>query len=203
MEKEILRIARRIQALSQAGLKYSQNEFDTERYQELRELSTILMSKISDVPVGIIRDLFTNETGFQTPKVDIRAVVVKDGEVLLAREKADNRWSLPGGFADVNYSPSAIAVKEVREETGVEVKPNRLLAVVDTDRHNFPPLEYHYYKIVILCDYIKGTPSGSIETYESAFFDFDHLPELSVQRNTKEFFDLIRTQLTVTDVYID
>jgi len=203
LENEVLKIARRIQAISQSGLRYAENEFDLQRYEELRELSIQLASEVSYASVNKIRDIFTCETGFQTPKVDVRAVVIKDEKILLGREKADNRWSMPGGFADVNYSPTAVAEKEVFEETGLHVKANRLLAVVDTDKHNFPPLEYHYYKLVIQCDYIDGDLRGSNETYESAFFDFDNLPDLSIQRNTKELFDLIKKQLTETGTYTD
>jgi len=203
LENDVLKIARRIQAISQSGLRYAENEFDLQRYEELRELSIQLASQVSYASIEKIRDIFTCETGFQTPKVDIRAVVIKEGKILLGRERADNRWSMPGGFADVNYSPTAVAEKEVFEETGLRVKANRLLAVVDTDKHNFPPLEYHYYKLVILCDYIDGDPQGSIETYESAFFSFENLPDLSIQRNTKELFELIKGQLAKTGTYTD
>ena len=96
MENEILKIARRLQAISQTGLKYSVNGFDTQRYGELRELSTMLISEISETPLDKIKDLFTNETGFQTPKVDVRAVVLKDGKILLGKERSDGCWSLPG-----------------------------------------------------------------------------------------------------------
>ena len=139
-ENEILMAARRVQAIAQAGLHYSENEFDRQRYQELRDLSVELTAAATDREINKIRDLFTNETGFQTPKVDIRSVVIRDNKILLARERSDGGFSLPGGFADINNSPSEVAVKEVREETGLEVRTTRLLAVIDTDRHNFPPL---------------------------------------------------------------
>ncbi|HNX67556.1 MAG TPA: NUDIX hydrolase N-terminal domain-containing protein, partial [Bacteroidales bacterium] len=154
MGKELLKIARRLQSIAQAGLHYSENIFDRQRYSEIRELSVKLASEVTDTEVETIRDLFTFENGFQTPKVDIRAVVLKEGKILLSRERSDGRFSIPGGFADINYSPSQVAVKEVMEETGLNVRVNRLLAIVDTDRHNFPPLEFHYYKLVILCDLI-------------------------------------------------
>lgn len=203
MENEVLKIARRVQALAQAGLHYAENEFDRQRYEELRELSVRLAAAVSDAEVNKIRDLFAFETGFQTPKVDIRAVVIKDGKILLARERCDGRFSIPGGFADINYSPGEVAVKEVFEETGLEVKTNRLLAVTDTDRHNFPPLEYHYYKIVILCDLLGGEMKDSNETSDAGFFNFDNLPELSEKRNTYQFIELIRRQLEKNTAYFD
>ncbi len=203
METEILKIARRIQAIAQAGLHYAENDFDRERYAELRSLSVDLAARISGTDPVKIYGLFTAETGFQTPKVDVRAVVLKDRKVLMTRERADSRFSLPGGFADINYSPGEVAVKEVREETGLNVVTNRLLAVVDTDRHNFPPLEYHYYKIVILCDLTGGELCDSTETTDAGFFDFDNLPELSEKRNTKEFLTLIRRQIESNSAWFD
>ncbi|MFZ2286299.1 MAG: NUDIX hydrolase [Bacteroidales bacterium] len=202
-EHEILRTARRIQALAQAGLHYAEDEFDRQRYEELRNLSVELAAAAADKPVNKIRDLFTNETGFQTPKVDVRSVVIKDNKVLLARERSDGGFSLPGGFADINYSPSEVAVKEVREETGLEVRVSRVLAVIDTDRHNFPPLEYHYYKIVLLCELTGGELTDSNETTEAGFFDFEDLPVLSEKRNTHQLFDIIRRQLATNLTYCD
>ncbi len=203
MENEILRIARRIQSIAQAGLHYAENSFDRQRYGELRELSVQLATQLSEAPAGKIRDIFTCETGFQTPKVDIRSVVLKDNKVLLVRERSDGRWALPGGFADINYSPGEVAVKEVMEETGLTATVSRILAITDTNRHNFPPLEYHYYKIVVLCDLKGGELRGSDETLEAGFFDFDSLPELSEKRNTPELFELIRRQLECTLTYCD
>lgn len=198
-----LKITRRLQAIAQAGIHYAKDSFDLQRYEELRELSVQLAAEISESEPDKIRNLFTGDTGFQTPKVDIRAVVLKEGKVLLVRERSDGRWSLPGGFADINYSPAEVAEKEVAEESGLKVKVNRLLAVVDTDRHNFPPLEFHYYKFIILCDLIGGELHSSEETEEAGFFDPDNLPELSVQRNTPELFALIRRQLENNNTYMD
>jgi ADP-ribose pyrophosphatase YjhB (NUDIX family) len=203
LETEILKIARRVQAISQSGLHFADNDFDRQRYAELRDLSVQLASAISDAEINKIRDLFTNETGFQTPKVDIRSVVIKDGKILLARERCDGKYSIPGGFADINFSPSEVAVKEVLEETGLEVRYNRVLAIVDSDKHDFPPLQYHYYKIVILCDLVGGTLSDSVETTDAGFFDFDKLPPLSEMRNTLQFFDIIRRQLDILETYSD
>ena len=202
-ENEILKIARRIQAISQSGLHFAINDFDRERYEELRSLSVRLVSTICDTEPERLQNLFTNETGFQTPKVDIRSVVLKEGKILRVREKLDGRYSMPGGFADINYSPSEVAVKEVREETGLNVRFNRVLAIADTDRHGFPPLPYHFYKIVILCDLVDGVLRDSIETSEAGFFDFDNLPELSVERNTPSFLEMIRKQLESPDTYAD
>jgi ADP-ribose pyrophosphatase YjhB (NUDIX family) len=203
LETEILKIARRVQAIAQSGLYFTSDEFDRERYAELRDLSVRLTASVCDTDPEKLRGLFTNETGFQTPKVDVRAVVIVNGKILMVREKIDGRYSMPGGFADINYSPSEVAVKEVREETGLNVRFNRVLAITDTDRHGFPPLPYHFYKLVMLCDLIDGEMRDSIETSDAGFFDFDSLPELSVGRNTPELFQLIREQLERRDTYSD
>jgi ADP-ribose pyrophosphatase YjhB (NUDIX family) len=201
--RESLRIARRIQAIAQAGLHYADNAFDRQRYEELRELSVQLAANLTDTAADRIRDLFTDDTGFQTPKVDVRAVVFNKGRILMVRERSDGMWSLPGGFADINYSPTEVAVKEVAEETGLEVRANRLLAVIDTDKHNFPPLEFHFYKMIILCDLIGGELRGSCETEEAQFFEPDRLPELSEKRNTGELLHLIRELLDTSGTYLD
>ena len=203
MENEILKIAKRIQAISQTGIRFTKDNFDKQRFEELRELSVLLALQVVDAPINKIRDLFTNEQGFQTPKIDIRAVVLKENKILLTKERSDNKWSMPGGYADINYSPSKIAEKEVLEETGLIVKTNRILAIIDTNKHNFPPLEFHFYKIVILCDMIGGELRGSDETEETRFFDFNDLPELSIKRNTNDLLDLVRQQLTIDLTYTD
>jgi len=202
-ENKILKIARRIQAISQSGLHFAENDFDRERYEELRNLSVDLASAVSDTEPSRIHDLFTNETGFQTPKVDVRSVVIKEGKILMVRERVDGRHSMPGGFADINYSPSEVAVKEVREETGLNVRFNRVLALVDTDRHGFPPLPYHFYKIVMLCDLVDGELCDSNETTGAGFFEFENLPELSLERNTPQLFELIRRQMETIMTYSD
>ncbi|OQY02932.1 MAG: hypothetical protein B6I20_06110 [Bacteroidetes bacterium 4572_117] len=174
------------------GIRFTKDDFDKQRFEELRELSVKIMAQLTDAKLEKIRGLFTDETGFQTPKVDIRAVVLNSGKILFTKENSDNKWSLPGGYADINYSPNEIAEKEVFEETGLNVKASRVLAIIDTNKHKFPPLEYHFYKIVILCDLVDGNLRGSDETVESKFFDFDKLPELSIKRNTYELIDLIK-----------
>lgn len=203
MEKNILKIAKRIQAIAQTGLRFTNDNFDKQRYEELREISVELASNISEVKIEKIRDIFTCENGFQTPKIDIRSIVLKDGKVLMTRERSDKKWSLPGGYADINYSPKEVAEKEVFEETGLKVKVNRLLAIVDTDYHNFPPLEFHFYKIIFLCDLIGGTIQQSNETSDARFFELTNLPDLSSKRNTKELIELLKSQLNEIKTYCD
>jgi ADP-ribose pyrophosphatase YjhB (NUDIX family) len=186
-----LAFAKRVQALAQSGLTYAENMYDVERYEELRDISVQIMQELSGEAPERIQALFTNETGYQTPKVDVRAVVFEADKILLVHEKIDNCWSLPGGWADVGYSPAEVAVKETREEAGLEVKAVRLLAVLDKKYHPHPPSPYHTYKLFILCQNIGGTLQQGMETQGVGFFDRHHLPELSVERNTLSQIQLL------------
>lgn len=129
--------------------------------------------------------------------------MLEGNKLLLTKELSDKKWSLPGGYAEINYSPSETAEKEVFEETGIKVKTNRLLAVIDTNKHNFPPLEFHFYKIVFLCDMTGGQLRGSDETEKAYFFDFNELPELSVKRNTYELIELLKQLIDSNQTYTD
>ncbi len=129
-------------------------------------------------------DVFASEKGYQTPKVDVRGVVFRGNKILLVRETIDGRWSVPGGWADVGLTPLEVARKEVFEEAGLEVKPVRLLAVLDKMCHSHPPDMYHIYKIFILCEEQGGTLQNGMETSETGFFGLDELPPLSVPRIT-------------------
>lgn len=179
-----LEFAKRVQSLAQSGITYAENSYDLERYQELSEISVQLMGKISDTDIQTVRNLFTNETGYQTPKTDVRAVIFEGGKILMVREKIDNCWSLPGGWADIGFTPAEVAVKETLEEAGLEVKPVKLLAVLDKKCHPHPPSPYHTYKIFILCNRTGGQLRQGSETLDVQFFDRNNLPELSVERGT-------------------
>ncbi|WP_207221279.1 NUDIX hydrolase [Pseudoduganella lutea] len=146
-------IAQRLQALAQAGLAYDPHVFDAERYQEVLALSQQMLSHLTGQPVPQLQDAVALERGYPTPKVDIRAVLF-DGtdKVLMAREKHDGgRWSLPGGWADVGCTPFEVAVKEVREETGLDTEAVRLLALWDKRVHPHPPQAWYVYKAFVLC----------------------------------------------------
>ncbi|OUJ70871.1 NUDIX hydrolase [Hymenobacter crusticola] len=153
-------IAQRLQALAQAGLTYGQNVYDLERYQELRDMSVEIIGKLSDEPVEKIKNLFANETGYQTPKVDVRAVLFRGtDEILMVQEKIDgDRWTLPGGWADVGYTPFETAVKEAAEETGLQTEAVRLLALFDKKKHAaHPPQPWYVYKCFVLCREVGGS----------------------------------------------
>jgi ADP-ribose pyrophosphatase YjhB (NUDIX family) len=179
-----LEYAKRVQALAQAGITYAENSFDLERYLELSDISVRIMAEISGTDVLRVRELFTNEIGYQTPKTDVRAVIFQDNKILLVREKVDNCWALPGGWADVGFTPGEVAEKETREEAGLEVRAGRLLAVLDKKCHPHPPSPYHTYKIFILCEVIGGALQQGSETLDVQYFGRGELPELSVERGT-------------------
>lgn len=185
MNFQWLEWAKRIQALSQTGLAFSKDIFDKERYEELRQISVEIMAEYTDLEMSKIKDLFTNEKGYQTPKADVRGVVFKDNQILMVKEKKDDKWALPGGFCDVGLSPSENVVKEIKEESGFDVIPLKLLAVLDKNKHPHPPDPYHYYKIFILCEIIGGQATVGTETTNIQFFSENNLPQLSTSRITE------------------
>lgn len=192
--------AKRIQAISQSGLAYVKDIYDKERYEMLRDLAVEIMEQHSDADKDRIRVTFASDIGYATPKTDIRAVVMQAGKLLLVREREDGGWALPGGWADVGYSPFQIAVKETREESGYVVKAERLLAVFDKQFHEHPASPWHCYKIFIACSIVGGTAAGgegTLETSEVGFFSPDNLPPLSLERNTEEQL------LTMVRLYAD
>jgi ADP-ribose pyrophosphatase len=191
MELKWLEWAKQIQAIAQTGLTYAKDVYDIERYESLRELGIEILSAYTMVSEEKIKLTFASDTGYATPKVDIRAVVFHQNRILLVREKIDGAWSLPGGWADIGLSPSEVAVKEVQEESGYTVKPVRLLAVLDKKFHDHPPEPYHIYKMFIQCEIIGGDAQIGLETSAVDFFEEDNLPELSVERNTLKQLQLM------------
>lgn len=135
MNDKWIEFAIRIQSIAQAGLQYGKDKFDLERYEELREIAAEMMAAKTDIPTEKIYDLFCNETGYQTPKVDTRAAIFVNGEILLVHEN-NGTWSLPGGWCDVDQSVASNTEKEVREETGLIVDSEKIIAVQDWRRHN-------------------------------------------------------------------
>ena len=192
---QLLIQAQRLQALAQAGLAYATNQYDLERYQEIRSISARLLQELTEEPLEKIIRVFASEDGYQTPKVDVRAVLFRDGpEILLIKEKVDNgRWTLPGGWADVGYTPFEIA-KEAYEETGLVVKPVRLLALFDKRKHPHPPQPWYVYKAFIQCEVQGGSLiQDTAETTGARWFRQDELPylDLSIDRTTASQLETI------------
>lgn len=186
-EPQWLAWAKRIQAIAQAGLTYSESSYDQDRYQALRALSVEIMAshlELADGERPRLAELFASDYGYPTPKVDVRAFVAADGKILMVRERVDGRWSIPGGWADVGSSPAEMAVRETAEESGYQVKARRLLAIWDKARHNPSPFPADVYKLVVACDLVGGDGTAGSETLEVGWFAPDRLPELSVGRIT-------------------
>jgi ADP-ribose pyrophosphatase YjhB (NUDIX family) len=177
--------AQEIFSLSQAGLAYSKNEFDIERYKRLQEITAEMIASQSLLEMEAILESFSIQAGYITPKVDVRGAVVKDGKILLIQERADDRWAMPGGWADLGNSPASVAEREVWEESGYRVKAEKVVAVIDANR--IEPFEfYHAYKIIFLCTLLDGEPRTSHETLAVDFFDPEHLPLLSLYRTNED-----------------
>lgn len=181
--------ARRLQALSQSGLAYTENEFDRERYAAIRQIAAEMMASLAGVSSDYVYDLFSEEMGYATPKVGVRAAVFHEeaGEpqILLVKEKADGCWTLPGGWVDIEDSPADAVVRESREEAGVRVRPRRLVAVYDPQKHGMaPPRPFALVRLFFLCELLEGTPTAGTETEDASFFAAGALPALSSHRVT-------------------
>jgi len=186
MEPVWLVWARELQAIAQTGLTFATNGYDRERYTAIRSLAAQIMATQSDADFGRVEALFAEQAGYATPKVDVRgAIFDENSRILLVREIADaGRWTMPGGWADVNQSPAESVIREVREEAGLEVRVRKLAAVYDRARHpHQPPHPFHVFKLFFICEVIGGTPEPGTETSEVAFFAENEIPgDLSLGR---------------------
>ena len=173
----MIEIAQRLQALAQTGLAFTADRYDRERYEEIRRIAAEMMGDPST-----LLPAFEAEWGYATPKVDVRAIVLRADRLLLVREAADELWCPPGGWADVGDAPSEAVEREVSEETGLEVRAVRLLGLWDRNLHGHPPRPFHAYKLFFLCEELGGKLRPSEDTLEVGFFDPRELPPLSLDR---------------------
>lgn len=175
-----------LQQLAQIGLTYSKDPYDLERFERIREISAEIVSEKSELNLEKVKDLFCNETGFQTPKLDTRAAIFKENKILLVKETESGKWSLPGGWVDVNQSIYSNTAKEVKEEAGLDVIPDRIIAVQDRNKHNTPRYAYGICKVFVLCNLVGGEFKPNIETSESRYFALGELPKLAEEKNNEE-----------------
>ena len=178
-----LKWAIEIQSLAQAGLTYTDNVYDIERYERLREIAAEIIEEKSNISLEKVKDLFCNENGYQTPKIDTRAVIFKDEKILLTHEN-NGTWSLPGGWCDVLESVASNTIKEVKEETGLDVETIKIIAVQDRNKHNKPIYAYGVCKIFVLCNVIGGEFIENIETTEIKYFSLDEIPNNLAEEKT-------------------
>lgn len=180
-----IHLSRELKAIAEAGLRYSKDVFDIERFQQLHQLASLPMQ-------AAVPDFqWPQEIGYTTPKVDVRAAVIdSENRILLVREAASGLWTLPGGWADVNTSPAENAAKEVREESGIIVEAVKLIACWDKDKQGHPRQPEHVYKLVFLCRQTGGTLATNHETSAADFFSRENLPPLCPYRAAPHYLHL-------------
>ena len=171
-----LKWAIEIQALAQNGLTYTKDVYDKEKFERLREISAEMLAEKTDIPVDKVKDLFCNEKGYQTPKLDTRAAIFKDGKILLVHEN-NGTWALPGGWVDVLESVGSNTIKEVKEETGLDVRNQKIIAIQDRNKHNTPSYAYGICKVLVLCELLGGEFKENTETTEIKYFSLDEIPQ--------------------------
>lgn len=193
MTDAILNLAKRIKSIADTGLVYNTNDYDRERYSELLEIGHELTGLLIGQPVEVIKNFYAPNKDYPTPKVDVRGLLLNEaGEILLAREMADGKWTLPGGWADIGLSPSQVIEKEFREETGLQVKATRLLAVFDKRCHPHPPQAFYVYKFALLCEVVGELRlQKGFDILDVGFFPVDQLPELSEDRILRSQIELL------------
>lgn len=197
-EPRALHWARSLAALAQSGLAFSADPYDRERYEAIRSIAAEITAAIGELDVRRVLEALSDDVGYATPKLDVRGVVFRDEEILLVREAADDRWTLPGGWADPWRTARENAEVEVEEEAGLTVRATRLLALLDrTLQGHEPPHPFRTYKAFFLCEITGGTPRARLpETTDVGFFREDAIPPLSRARTTeaqiRRFFEHLR-----------
>lgn len=180
-----LKWAREIQSLAQTGLAFAPNHYEKERSTRLIEISAEIIEKYTNLKSENITKVLMEQPGYATPKVDVRAAVIRDNKILFVKEIADGKWSMPGGWMDVGDYPAQAAEREALEESGFVVKAKKLIGAFDANRNGRPLEFFHAVKLIYLCEIISGKPTVSNETSEVKFFTFDNLPPLSQNRTNK------------------
>lgn len=206
MNSSFLDEIKKIRTIADIGLLYSNNAYDRERYTELKAISLQLISQASGHHIEDLKEVFPVVTEYPTAKVDIRALILsEDNKILLVKESSDGKWAVPGGWADVGYTPKEVIVKECREETGLIVTPEKLLAVFDKRKHPHPPQPFYVYKMVFLCKALSTQIKKGFDVADVQYFDIYHLPPLSEDRILKSqlLFLYERVKALVPETYFD
>lgn len=206
LNTQFLNEIKRLKSLADTGLLYCKNEYDKERYLELQEISFRLLHEFSGSSIEDLKCMFPPAKDYPTAKVDIRGLVFSDDKkILLVKESIDGKWSLPGGWGDIGYSPKETIVKEFKEETGLDVMPERLLAVFDKKMHPHPPQPFYVYKMVFYCKQISSAITKGLDVLDVQYFAVDDLPELSEDRILKSQILLLAAKVFDNDydVYVD
>lgn len=183
MEPRWLDWSRRLQAIAQTGLHFENNPYDTERYEQIRAIAAEMLTVEGGLSEETAAELVTHDTGYTTPKVDVRGACFRGDRVLLVKEIEDGGWTLPGGWADVGDTPAGAVEREIWEESGFTAKVVKVAGVLDRiAQGHVPPIPFHAYKIFFICDITGGEAKTSNETSDVDFFPVNDLPPLSVAR---------------------
>jgi len=178
--------AREIQQLCQTGLAFSASHYETVRYTRLAEISAEIVDNYSNLNKNELEKLFLAHPGYATPKIDIRAAILVNNKILLVQEAMDNKWALPGGWADVGETPTQAIIRETKEECGLNIAPKKIIGIYDANRDGRPMEFFHAYKIIFLCDVVGGELSTSDETIDAKYFNINELPPLSTARTNQK-----------------
>lgn len=177
----------RLKSIAQTGLAFEPHVYDRERYEELLKLAAEMAATTPTLAedTRLSEQLYDHwrsavgerERGYVTPKVGVGAVVFNEhGELLLIQRAASGMWLYPTGWADVGYTPAQVAGKEVREETGLHVTPQRIIAVYDNTRYHSVP-DNHFWSVTFYCRLDGGDlQAHPHEVLDLGFFARDRLP---------------------------
>ncbi|WP_337866529.1 NUDIX hydrolase [Ignavibacterium sp.] len=190
-----LNIAREIQQLAQTGLAFAANDYEKKRYTRLIEIVSEIIENHSQLEKESVQKYLMNHPGYATPKIDVRAAVIKDNQILLVQESTDKCWTMPGGWADVGDIPSQVAIRETKEESGFDIIPRKVIGVFDANRLGGHLELFHAFKIIFLCNLIGGEARTSDETLDVKFFPLDNLPPLSLNRTNENHIEEIKLHL--------
>lgn len=205
-ENQQLDLVKRIKAIAETGLIYTEGAYDKERYEELRGISLQLLSHLSEVPFTQLSNFYLPQLDYPTPKVDVRGFVLNESDkILMAQEGVDGKWTIPGGWADVGSSPKEVVIKEIKEETGIDAEVIRLLAIYDKHRHQHPPEPHYVYKLAFFCKITGGTLKPGFDMQGADWFSLQDLPPLSEDRilrsQLEHLFQLVKEN--IKEVYSD
>ncbi|MEO6733038.1 MAG: NUDIX hydrolase [Ferruginibacter sp.] len=206
MDNGLLTIAKRLKAIADIGLLYTANGYDKERYLEIKELSFQVLNTISGQSLESIKQYFPLVKDYPTAKVDVRGMVLSpDKKILLVKESLDNKWALPGGWADVGYSPKEVIIKEFKEETGLDIIPKNLVAVFDKKMHPHPPQPFYVYKMIFFCELLTTSIQKGFDVLDVKYFEIDNLPPLSEDRILHSQIKILYNKILSPDfeTYVD
>ena len=204
-QRQMIEWTREVKSIAQNGLTYCTDRFDKERYEQLQQLAAAMVSSQTTLTTAEALVALEADKWYDTPKIDVRGVIFQEDKILLVKEMEDNRWSLPGGWVDVNQSPSKAIIKEIQEEAGYNAKPVKLCAVYDkhNQQHGHPPQLPHAFKMFFLCEINSECQRSDLETSEVAFFSEEELPPLSLNRVTtsqiRRMFEFLQNPDMLTD----